>query len=215
MKQTFIYCDVFLFYLCTHLKYRVGRLHAIAKVGLAGECALQEQEQQKLPRFRIIYQELVTIQQENIRLIVKFKTSVFCVCVCVLKCDWCCEQNDEHAELVYKLRNLVDMANNISTSTSGTKLVKSSATLQIIQSRLAIKQQLYADALLRNQQVDNKTTATTTNDAASADQTHSANFGESSLTSAAKDNDEAGDNDDDDNESFVSADSVLLLILQC
>ncbi len=50
---------------------------------------------------------------------------------------------------MYKLRNLVEMANNINLSCTN-KLVKSSQTLQIIQSRLAYKQQLYTDALLNS-----------------------------------------------------------------
>lgn len=77
----------------------------------------------------------------------------------------------------------------------GPKSIKSSQTLQIIQSRLAIKQQLYTEALLKNQTRSNEDLT----NQESADQMNtpvdiwSKKFGYLS---------------DDDNESFVSADSV-------
>jgi len=132
-------------------------------------------------------------------------------------------QNDEHADLVYKLRNLVEQANNI-TLNCNAKLVKSSQTLQIIQSRLAYKQQLYAEALLKN----NSKHQQRTNDEDDAEQQNendledkyktsgssqmlSSSYGKSgelqhqqlssSLTKSPS------YYSDDDNESFVSADS--------
>lgn len=103
--------------------------------------------------------------------------------------------NNEHADLVFKLRNLVESANSI-TLNCGPKLVKSSQTLQIIQSRLAMKQQLYSDALLKTNQprtynedlVNNENCEQVTSPVGSL----SKKFGYLS---------------DDDNESFVSADS--------
>ncbi len=91
------------------------------------------------------------------------------------------------------------MASNISSS-SGTKLVKSSQTLQIIQSRLAIKQQLYTDALLRKQQ-QQVSVSTSMNGLAEAPDV-STDEPRSPITQ------EDNDDYDDDNESFVSADSV-------
>jgi hypothetical protein len=57
--------------------------------------------------------------------------------------------NDEHADLVNKLNNLLDNANIILSNSSQMREIKSSQTLQIIESRLALKQQLYADALIK------------------------------------------------------------------
>ena len=50
-------------------------------------------------------------------------------------------QTDNHADIVYKLRNLVESGNRI-TLNLDKKAIKSSQTLQIIQSRLAYKQQV-------------------------------------------------------------------------
>ncbi|RNA29865.1 FAM73B isoform X1 [Brachionus plicatilis] len=103
--------------------------------------------------------------------------------------------NDEHADLVYKLRNLLESANNL-TVDCGKKLVKPSQTLQIIQSRLAIKQQLYSEALLKtdparsysDRQIKRENSDFVNSPAGS----YSRRYGYLS---------------DDDNESFVSADS--------
>lgn len=72
--------------------------------------------------------------------------------------------NSEHADVVLSLRRLLDNANNINLQNCS-KLVKTSQTLQIIQSRLAIKQQLYAEALLRNnEEIDEATKAARKNE---------------------------------------------------
>jgi hypothetical protein len=57
-------------------------------------------------------------------------------------------KNNEHAELVYKLRLLLERANTINVDCSH-KLLNSSKTLQIIQSRLELRQQQYAAVLLQ------------------------------------------------------------------
>ena len=64
------------------------------------------------------------------------------------------KQTDEHADLVFKLRSLLDKANEINLQNT-VKLIKSSRALQIIQSRLAYKQQLYTEALLKSNSVNN------------------------------------------------------------
>lgn len=96
---------------------------------------------------------------------------------------------DEHADLVFKLRSLLDKANEINLHNS-VKLIKSSRALQIIQSRLAYKQKLYSDALLKaNSFHEDVVKNDTILEPQSSDET-------------LKDED-----DDEDNESFVSADS--------
>lgn len=130
-------------------------------------------------------------------------------------------QNDEHADLVYKLRNLVEQANNI-TSNCNAKLVKSSQTLQIIQSRLAYKQQLYAEALLKNNAKHQQRTNDEQENAddledkykTSSNQMLSSSYGKSveqqqqqQQQLASSFNKASSYYSDDDNESFVSADS--------
>lgn len=113
--------------------------------------------------------------------------------------------NDEHADIVYRLRNLVDKANDIN-SNCNKKLVKSSQTLQIIQSRLALKQQFYTDVLLKN---NNKTEPIDINGEKDQNlvKSESGSYRTvySPLDSYAK---KFGSYfSDDDNDSFVSADS--------
>jgi hypothetical protein len=117
--------------------------------------------------------------------------------------------NDQHAELVFRLRNLLDAASNINLKCTG-KLIMPSQTLQIIQSKLAIKQQLYAEALLK------------ANGAGASPKSGSSDLRNGMMTRSEsyqifKTNTPVGgskmsyfsdgDNDDDDTDSFVSADS--------
>ena len=129
-------------------------------------------------------------------------------------------QTDEHADLVFKLRSLLDKANEISLNNT-VKLIKSSKALQIIQSRLAYKQQLYAEALLKNMaSANNEAIAEETNESApgtsssaiqiNARSTSSNEVFGSPVNSVKK----FGYLSDDDNESFVSADSVIFLLKQ-
>lgn len=121
--------------------------------------------------------------------------------------------NDDHADLVYKLRNLVESANKI-TLNCGQKLVKSSQTLQIIQSRLAHKQQLYSEALIRNSSANygSSTTSMATAGLPIADD-HNNNRNSEQKSGAVSPSGSwtrangGDDYDDNDNESFVSADS--------
>lgn len=107
---------------------------------------------------------------------------------------------------MFKLRNLVESANNI-TLNCGPKLVKSSQTLQIIQSRLAIKQQLYSDALLKN---SNYKPIPIPDDANNNIQISSSKQAPTPVGSLSKKFGYLSD-EDNDNESFVSADSVSFL----
>jgi hypothetical protein len=75
------------------------------------------------------------------------------------------------------------------------KLIKSSRALQIIQSRLAYKQQLYTEALLKSNSVNNLVEPGVKNIEIYAE-----------VASTKIDN--YGYLSEDDNESFVSADSV-------
>ena len=112
------------------------------------------------------------------------------------------EKNDEHAELVFRLRNLLDSANKINLNSRG-KLINSSQTLQIIQSKLAIKQQLYADALLKtNSYQANQEQDEDLNSIAKSESAYSYKTINSPLDGMQKKY-----LSDDDNESFVSADS--------
>lgn len=108
---------------------------------------------------------------------------------------------DEHADLVFKLRSLLDKANEINLHNT-VKLIKSSRALQIIQSRLAYKQQLYTEALLKSNSVN----ALNLPESASNYELCS----ESSLPRPSS-GESTGSNhvfvSEDDNESFVSADS--------
>lgn len=101
---------------------------------------------------------------------------------------------DEHADLVFKLRSLLDKANEINLQNT-VKLIKSSRALQIIQSRLAYKQQLYTEALLKSNSVNNVNLA----ESVSGYELLSKLPGECSSA--------ANYLSEDDNESFVSADS--------
>lgn len=85
----------------------------------------------------------------------------------------------------------MDKANDISLNCT-TKLIKSSQTLQIIQSRLAYKQQLYADALLHK-----------------SSQSINIDLDQSEMKTAASSLSKRFGylSDDEDNESFVSAGS--------
>ena len=119
--------------------------------------------------------------------------------------------NDEHAELVYRLRNLLDSANNINLNCKG-KLVQTSQTLQIIQSRLAIKQQLYAEALLKTNSYSNGHINEAGNEENGKDVNgmvkSESSFSYKSVTSPMDALQKRfGYTSDDDNESFVSADS--------
>lgn len=107
---------------------------------------------------------------------------------------------------MYKLRNLVDSANNI-TLNCGPKLVKSSKTLQIIQSRLAHKQHRYAEALIRN---------STGNIPAALSEERLENTAArvSSPSGSLNTRYTSADEEEEDNESFVSADSVSFCLLR-
>lgn len=96
---------------------------------------------------------------------------------------------------MYKLRNLVESANKI-TLNCGTKLITSSQTLQIIQSRLAFKQQLYSDALLKSSNFKNE-------DSNNNERPKQISSPVGSLTKRYG----YLSDEDNDNESFVSADS--------
>lgn len=110
--------------------------------------------------------------------------------------------------MVYKLRNLVESANKITLNCEN-KLIKSSQTLQIIQSRLAYKQQLYAEALIRNN-------SNHTNQNGSDDHNNNRSEEIKIVPSPKQISSPVGSYSsrrynylsDDDNESFVSADSV-------
>ena len=125
-------------------------------------------------------------------------------------------KTDEHADLVFKLRTLLDKANDISLNCTN-KLIKSSQTLQIIQSRLAYKQQLYADALLHKQ--NTAATATvpipgTSNQAVNGKLDEEQSRPQTPSVMAGSLGKRFGSylsGDEDDNESFVSADSVSKL----
>lgn len=100
---------------------------------------------------------------------------------------------------------MLDKANEINLNPN-IKPIKSSQTLQIIQSRLAYKQQLYTEVLLKKD-LNN----------ANADteeiETKATNFGEPSTAKSLSSpvgslNRRYGYLSDEDNESFVSADSV-------
>lgn len=106
---------------------------------------------------------------------------------------------DEHADIVFKLRSLLDKANEINLQNT-VKLIKSSRALQIIQSRLAYKQQLYADALLKN-----KTGSLAESAPVSSYEMSSEVARLNGLTDIEQSN--YLSEDDNDNESFVSADS--------
>ena len=115
------------------------------------------------------------------------------------------KKNNEHAQLVFRLRNLLDNANKINLNCTG-KLINSSQTLQIIQSKLAIKQQLYADALLKTNSYqsnhDNDSNETLSGFAKSESSHSYKTIPNSPIDSLQKNY-----FSDDDNESFVSADS--------
>lgn len=110
-------------------------------------------------------------------------------------------KNDDHADLVFKLRNLLENANNLTVNCEQ-KLIKPSQTLQIIQSRLAIKQQLYSEALLK--------TNPTRSYSESQIKKENSEFLNIPIGSYTK---KYGYLSDDDNESFVSADSVNFFVL--
>lgn len=112
---------------------------------------------------------------------------------------------DEHADLVFKLRSLLDRANEISLNNT-VKLIKSSKALQIIQSRLAYKQQLYAEALLKN---ISKSNETINEEQATATSMSTADNPQNEASSSLVPNSNANKYgyETDDNESFVSADS--------
>lgn len=97
---------------------------------------------------------------------------------------------DEHADLIFKLRSLLDKANEINMQNT-VKLIQSSRALQIIQSRLAYKQALYSDALLNNKAL------TTNNDGEINPEVACRLRGESIADYLSE----------EDNESYVSADS--------
>ena len=104
------------------------------------------------------------------------------------------------------MRSLLDKANEINVNTN-IKPIKSSQTLQIIQSRLAYKQQLYTDVLLKN----NPNNAN--DDNTEETETKAINFGEPSTAKSPSSpvgslSRRFGYLSDEDNESFVSADSV-------
>ena len=104
------------------------------------------------------------------------------------------KQTDEHADLVFKLRSLLDKANEINLQNT-VKLIKSSRALQIIQSRLAYKQQLYTEALLKSNSVNNLNMPESVSGYELLSNKLEAPSGSNYLS-------------EDDNESFVSADSV-------
>jgi hypothetical protein len=116
------------------------------------------------------------------------------------------DKTDQHAGIVYKLRNLVEGSTGLTSSLNRTQEIKSSQTLQIIQSRLAYKQQMYAEALLRKttaalEEEENESASTSvavTNAATSP----------TYLSPIGSFPNKFGYTSDDDNESFVSADSV-------
>ncbi len=101
------------------------------------------------------------------------------------------------------MRNLVESGNKI-TLALDKKEIKSSQTLQIIQSRLAYKQQMYTEALLRNKK--NEEDAINNNE-----ETSSAILATSPtyLSPIGSFPNKFGYTSDEDNESFVSADSVI------
>lgn len=108
---------------------------------------------------------------------------------------------DEHADLVFKLRSLLDKANEINLHNT-VKLIKSSRALQIIQSRLAYKQQLYAEALLKSNSISSLNLPESTSNYELCP--------ESTLSrppSGESSNSNHGVLSEDDNESFISADS--------
>lgn len=115
---------------------------------------------------------------------------------------------------MYKLRNLVESANQI-TLNCGQKLVKSSQTLQIIQSRLAHKQQLYAEALIRNSSSSAGGQIASSATSPSDDHNNNRSGNEYKATSPGRLSSVSGswsrglgdELDDNDDESFVSADS--------
>jgi len=126
-------------------------------------------------------------------------------------------KTDEHADLVFKLRTLLDKANDISLNCTN-KLIKSSQTLQIIQSRLAYKQQLYADALLHKSNTTATAAAasipTTSNQAGNSKLDEEQSRPQTPSVLAGSLNKRFGSyfsGDEDDNESFVSADSVCII----
>ncbi len=80
------------------------------------------------------------------------------------------------------------------------KLIKSSRALQIIQSRLAYKQQLYSEALLKSNSVNISAESAVKNS-------------ESNSEVASSKIDNHGYLSDEDNESFVSADSVNQVLI--
>lgn len=96
---------------------------------------------------------------------------------------------------MFKLRSLLDKANEINLQNT-VKLIKSSRALQIIQSRLAYKQQLYTEALLKSNSVNNVNMV----DSVSGYELLNKLPSESENCLSEEDN-------DNDNESFVSADS--------
>ena len=105
-------------------------------------------------------------------------------------------KTDEHADLIFKLRSLLDKANEINMQNT-VKLIQSSRALQIIQSRLAYKQALYSDALLNNKAL------TTNNDGEINPEVACRLRGESIADYLSE----------EDNESYVSADSVSNLFI--
>ncbi len=102
---------------------------------------------------------------------------------------------------------MLDNANKINVNCTG-KLINSSQTLQIIQSKLAIKQQLYADALLKTnsyQSNHDNDSIEALNGLAKSESSHSyKTIPNSPIDSTQKNYNYFSD---DDNESFVSADS--------
>jgi hypothetical protein len=110
---------------------------------------------------------------------------------------------------VYKLRNLLDKANEIN-SNCDIKLIKSSQTLQIIQSRLAYKQQFYSEILLKNNQTKNIDIKKQDDESSSNINGAKSDSGSYRTVHSPLDsyNRRFSYLSDDDNESFVSADSV-------
>ena len=103
---------------------------------------------------------------------------------------------------------MLDNANKINLNSTG-KLINSSQTLQIIQSKLAIKQQLYADALLKTNSYQS-INETESNEALNGIIKSESSFSYKTLSNTPIDNMHKKYNyfsDDDDDMSFVSADS--------
>lgn len=111
---------------------------------------------------------------------------------------------------MFKLRSLLDKANEISLQNT-VKLIKSSRALQIIQSRLAYKQQLYTEALLKSNSVNNHAAVDGMPDSLSSYDL--LNKLPSQELTGSYSQQQSNYLSEDDNESFVSADSVSIPVL--